>query len=154
ALGGSGPDRLVRVRAFSSHESKAHLVSNGVVVVLAVMAGTVGGVALLGALAVSSFLVAERTRQIGIRRALGATRQDVMRYFLVENALAVAAGTVLGIIATLVLYLMMKRLFNDMALDWRLLAATGVVLWIDATLAALVPARRAADIPPHIASRG
>ena len=48
--------------------------ANGVVVVLAVMAGTVGVVALLGALAVASFLVAERTRQIGIRRALGATR--------------------------------------------------------------------------------
>jgi putative ABC transport system permease protein len=154
ALGGSRPDRLVKVRPFSARAGRAHSISSGIVVILAVMAVTVCVVALLGALAVSSFLVAERTRQIGIRRALGATRQDVMRYFLVENALAVAAGTVLGIIATLVLYLMMKRLFHDMALDWRLLALTGVVLWIDATLAALVPARRAADIPPHIASRG
>jgi putative ABC transport system permease protein len=77
-----------------------------------------------------------------------------MRYFLVENALAVAAGTVLGIIATLVLYLMMKRLFHGLVLDWRHLAITAVLLWVDATLAALVPARRAADIPPHVASRG
>ncbi|HXU81008.1 MAG TPA: FtsX-like permease family protein, partial [Polyangia bacterium] len=83
-----------------------------------------------------------------------ATRRDVMRYFLVENALAVAAGTVLGVIATLVLYLMMKQLFHGLALDWRHLVITGALLWIDATLAAMIPARRAADIPPHVASRG
>jgi putative ABC transport system permease protein len=154
SLGPSGPDRLVKVRGFSARAGRAHSISSGIVVILSIMAVTVGVVALLGALAVSSFLVAERTRQIGIRRALGATRQDVMRYFLVENALAVAAGTVLGIIATLVLYLMMKRLFHGLVLDWRHLAITGVLLWVDATLAALVPARRAADIPPHVASRG
>jgi putative ABC transport system permease protein len=153
-LGPSRPDRLVKVRPFSARAGRAHSIASGIVVVLSIMAVTVGLVALLGALAVSSFLVAERTRQIGIRRALGATRQDVMRYFLVENALAVAAGTVLGILATLVLYLMMKRLFHDLVLDWRHLAITAVLLWVDATLAALVPARRAADIPPHVASRG
>jgi len=154
SLGPSRPDRLVKVRPFSARAGKAHSISSGIVVILSIMAVTVGVVALLGALAVSSFLVAERTRQIGIRRALGATRQDVMRYFLVENALAVAAGTVLGIIATLVLYLMMKRLFHGLVLDWRHLAITAALLWVDATLAALVPARRAADIPPHVASRG
>jgi putative ABC transport system permease protein len=154
ALGPSRADRLVRVRPFSARSGRAHAISSGIVVILAIMAVTVAVVALLGALAVSSFLVAERTRQIGIRRALGATRQDVMRYFLVENALAVAAGTVLGVIATLVLYLMMKELFRGLDLDWRHLALTAGLLWIDATLAAMVPARRAADIPPHVASRG
>jgi hypothetical protein len=49
---------------------------------------------------------------------------------------------------------MMKRLFHDLVLDWRHLAITAALLWVDATLAALVPARRAADIPPHVASRG
>ena len=48
----------------------------------------------------------------------------------------------------------MKQLFYDLRLDWRLLAMTCLLLWVDTTLAALVPARRAADIPPHVASRG
>jgi putative ABC transport system permease protein len=154
SLGPSRADRLVGVREFSSRGGRAHAISSGIVVVLSIMAVTVGLVALLGALAVASFLVAERTRQIGIRRALGATRGDIVRYFLVENALAVAAGTAIGVVATLVLMLMMKRLFHDLVLHWWQLGLTCLLLWVDATLAALVPARRAADIPPHVASRG
>jgi putative ABC transport system permease protein len=114
---------------------------------------TVGLLALLGALAVSSFLVAERTRQIGIRRALGATRRDVIRYFLVENALATLLGTAVGLLMTACLYLVMRKVFLGIQLSPKLLLLTGALLWIDATLAAMIPARRAAQIPPSVASR-
>ena len=125
----------------------------GLVIILSIMGVTVGLLALLGALAVSSFLVAERTRQIGIRRALGATRRDVIRYFLVENALATLLGTAVGLLLTGCLYLAMRRVFVGIQLDPKLLLLTGGLLWLDATLAAMIPARRAADIPPSVASR-
>jgi putative ABC transport system permease protein len=125
----------------------------GLVVILSIMGVTVGLLALLGALAVSSFLVAERTRQIGIRRALGATRRDVIRYFLVENALATLLGTLVGLVMTACLYLAMRKVFLGIQLSPKLLLLTGGLLWIDATLAAMIPARRAAEIPPSVASR-
>jgi putative ABC transport system permease protein len=121
---------------------------------LFIFGAVVGVVALLGALAVSSFLVNERTRQIGIRRALGATRQDVIRYFLVENSIATALGEGLGLLCTLGLFMTMKRVFPELALGWHFLAITGVLLWLNTTLGAMIPAHRAADVPPSVASRG
>jgi putative ABC transport system permease protein len=154
ALGPTRADRVVTVVPFEPKNSRHHDIANGLVVILAIFGAIVGFIALLGAIAVSSFLVAERTRQIGIRRALGATRLDVIRYFLVENSIATACGTTIGVFVTLAMFLLMRNVFTDLAFKWRYVALTGFLLWFDATLAAMIPARRAADIPPSVASRG
>ena len=60
----------------------------------------------------------------------------------------------LGLAITLGLCRLMRRAFPGLEADWRLLALTVALLWVDCTLAALVPARRAARIPPSAASRG
>ena len=54
-------------------------------------------VALAGSLALASFSVAERTRQIGVRRALGASRGEIVRYFLLENLILTSFGLGLGL---------------------------------------------------------
>ena len=154
ALGPPRADRLVTVAPFDPKVSRHHDIASGLVIMLAIFGAIVGLIALLGALAVSSFLVAERTRQIGIRRALGASRADIIRYFLVENSIATAVGTGIGIFVTLAMFLMMRNLFSELELKWRYVVLTGLLLWFDATLAAMIPARRAADIPPSVASRG
>jgi putative ABC transport system permease protein len=113
----------------------------------------VGFVALLGPVAVASFLVAERTAQIGVRRALGATRFDVIRYFLVENALAMALGTSLGALLTVPFFLFMRRYFYGAELRPWMLILTAALLFVDGTLAALLPALRASRIAPSVAAR-
>jgi putative ABC transport system permease protein len=69
-----------------------------------------------------------RSKQIGTRRTLGATRFDIVRFFMVENWLITSIGITIGI-------------------------AGMVALWVLGQLAVLVPARRAANIPPAIATR-
>ena len=111
-------------------------------------------VVFFGALAASSFLVAGRTKQIGIRRALGARRGDIVRYFLVENALLSLFGLVLGAGLTWAVNGVVHR-FVPMAFDVN--ASTTLVVTtlfaIGSVGAALVPALRAARIHPSAALR-
>jgi putative ABC transport system permease protein len=152
-FGPSGPGQLVQVKRFDSSRGIHTQLIEALFVIFAIMGVTVGLLALLGAAAVASFLVAERTRQIGIRRAIGAARRDVIRYFLVENAVASLLGTGLGLMMTAALYVVMQRVFIGIQFNVRFLGLTALLLWLVATLAAMIPARRAAEIPPSIASR-
>lgn len=145
--------RFVETRAFDSAESLHHRVGGGLLRLLGFFGLLLGLVVLLGALAATSFLVAQRTRQIGIRRALGATKADIVGYFLVESLLATTLGSLLGVAGSIVLYRMMKPLFPQISFDLRLLSAALGVLWLASILATLIPALRAARIPPSVASR-
>jgi len=153
ALGGSAPARYLSVIPFDSRAAKHHAIASGLVTIMTIFGATVAFLALLGVLAVSSYVVTERTRQIGIRRALGGTRGDIVRYFLVESSLATLFGTGLGLISTLALFVFMKRVFTELRFDGRYLALTAFCLWIIATVAAMIPARRAARIPPSVATK-
>jgi putative ABC transport system permease protein len=156
AMGASHLDREVHVTRFDSSDGKHHAVGRGVAAVLGMMGLSVGAGALIGAIALSAFLVRQRRRQIGIRRALGASRADIIRYFLVENSIATALGTGLGLLVLLGL-LSLAGLSGQQTFvtwTWRSPAASALLLWVGATLAAMLPARRAADIPPSVASRG
>jgi len=131
--------------------ARSHRVARGAIIVVLWMTVIVVGVTLAGALAVTSFSVAERTRQIGVRRALGATRGDIVRYFLVENALATTAGIAIGLAITLPL----NRLMSSMvpAVAWWQMALSTVLVWAAGLLSALAPALRAARTPPTVATR-
>lgn len=152
-LGASDPDRSVSVMAFDSSRTRYHQIASGLVAVLSIFGLTVAVVTLMGAVAVSAFLVVARTRQIGVHRALGATRRDVIRNFAVEHSAAAALGTVLGLGMTLILFLLMRRVFLGVQLNWGYLAITAVLMWSQTTLAVLIPARRAARIAPSVATR-
>jgi putative ABC transport system permease protein len=153
ALGGKWPETTVAVKPYTLENARHYKITHGILLMLVIMAVNVGFLALLGPLAVSSFLVAERTRQIGVRRALGATRGDIIRYFLVENALAVTLGTAIGAVVTAILMLAMRGAFFSIGLSpWQLLLAA-FLLWLDGTLAALLPALRAARIAPSVATK-
>ena len=73
-------------------------------------------VALAGSLALASFSVAERTRQIGVRRALGASRGEIVRYFLFENLLLTGFGLGLGLGLAVGLNQVLRRIMADLAL--------------------------------------
>jgi putative ABC transport system permease protein len=153
ALGPPGPARLVEVTRLGVTPSPQRAFVDGLIVLFALVGALLAVIAITGALALSSYLVAERTRQIGIRRALGATRWAVIRYFLVESAVAGALGVALGALLTATLYHLTTAMFPGMRLTWPSLTVTALLLWGGAVLAAYVPARRAAHISPSEASR-
>jgi putative ABC transport system permease protein len=107
----------------------------------------------LGIVGVTSFAVAERTRQIGTRRALGATRPAIVRYFLVENWMITSLGSVLGLVLAYALNYVLVTSTQGVKLDWRLLVIGIALLWLQTIAATIAPAMRAALVPPVIATR-
>ena len=119
----------------------------GMVIILIVI---VTGMGIVG---VTSFSVTERTRQIGTRRALGATKPAIVRYFLMENWIITNSGLILGIVLAYALNYLLVTNTSGAKLDWRFVAAGVLLLWIQGIVATLMPATRAAAVPPVIATR-
>jgi len=107
----------------------------------------------LGILGITALSVSERTKQIGTRRALGATRSDILRHFMMENWLTTTAGIVAGVIGAYALNFLLVSKLTDVKMPWELVASGVVLLWINGLVATLPPALRAARVPPSIATR-
>ncbi|MGA9334050.1 MAG: FtsX-like permease family protein, partial [Rudaea sp.] len=107
----------------------------------------------LGIVGLVSFWVAQRRKQIGVRRALGATRGDILHYFQTENFLIVSAGIVLGMALAFGLNLLLMKHYELPRLPLYYLPIGALVLWGLGQLAVLGPALRAAAVPPVVATR-
>ncbi|MGH8033554.1 MAG: ABC transporter permease [Luteimonas sp.] len=107
----------------------------------------------LGIVGLSSFWVQQRTKQIGVRRALGATRGQILRYFQTENFLLVTVGIALGMLLAYAInqWLMAKYALPRLPLSYLPIGA--VTLWLLGQIAVFGPARRAAAVPPAVATR-
>jgi predicted permease len=128
------------------HRSAAYLV--GGFAVLALVLGVVG---LYGVIAYS---VSQRTREIGVRMALGAQRSSVYQLVLGEAGRLIVIGVVVGLAGAVgAAMLMGKLLFGVQAWDAETLASVAVVLAASAMLASYIPARRAASVNPTEALR-
>jgi putative ABC transport system permease protein len=110
--------------------------------------------AALGIYGVISYAVSQRTRELGIRVALGATREKIVRLVITEGVWLAATGVVLGVFASLALTrALASLLFGVGKVDPFALAAAPVVLMAAALLGCYLPARRAAKVDPVIAMR-
>jgi ABC-type antimicrobial peptide transport system permease subunit len=102
-----------------------------------------------------SYSVAQRTREIGIRMAVGAARSDVIRLVMRQGMAVVLIGTLIGLTGALGLaQLIRSQLYGENALDPLTFAAVPVVLMCVAMVAIFVPARRASVVDPVLALRG
>jgi putative ABC transport system permease protein len=124
----------------------------------ALLLGVFGGVALLlaavGIYSVLSYIVRGRSREIGIRRALGARTSDVLRLVIVEGMSPALVGVAVGTIAALASARVIRTLvFGVSASDPVTLAAVGATLALVALIASLVPAYRASRLDPVKALR-
>jgi len=107
----------------------------------------------LGIVGLTSFWVAQRRKQIGIRRAIGATRGDILRYFQTENFLIVTFGIALGMLLAFVLNAVLMKFYELPHLPLYYLPLGALALWGLGQLAVLGPALRAAAVPPVVATR-
>jgi putative ABC transport system permease protein len=110
-------------------------------------------VTVIGIMGLTGFWVQKRTRQIGIRRALGARKADILRYFLAENLLIVGVGTAIGMLLASLGNRLLMRHYELAHLPWGYLPWGALVMVILSQLAVLGPALRAAAVPPVVATR-
>lgn len=107
----------------------------------------------LGIIGLTSFSVAERTRQIGTRRALGAQKEDILRYFLLENWIVTTLGLSLGVLLAVALNVALVHQANAHRMDASYLAGGVLLLWAAGLLATWFPALKGARVAPAIATR-
>jgi len=107
----------------------------------------------LGIVGLASFQVSVRTKQIGTRRAVGARRIDIIRYFMMENWLLTSAGVLVGTLLAFGFGHWLSTAYSLPRLQpWYVIGGV-LVLWLLGQVAVFMPARRAAAIPPAIATR-
>jgi putative ABC transport system permease protein len=107
----------------------------------------------LGIVGLASFWVQQRTKQIGVRRALGATKGQVLRYFQTENFLLATVGIVIGMLGAYGINQLLMSSYELSRLPALYLPIGALVLWALGQLSVLGPARRAAAVPPAVATR-
>lgn len=107
----------------------------------------------LGIVGLASFWVQQRTKQIGVRRALGATRGQILRYFQTENLLLATVGIALGMALAYGINLMLMERYELPRLPAMYLPIGALALWLLGQIAVFAPARRAAAVPPAVATR-
>jgi len=110
--------------------------------------------AVVGLYGLISHMVLQRTREIGIRVALGAQRRDILRMVLRQGIVATFAGVAIGIVAALALTrLLSSLLFGVTPGDWATFLSVAALLLVVAVVACSIPARRATRVDPIVALR-
>jgi putative ABC transport system permease protein len=123
-------------------------------ILLSIFAGVALVLSAVGVFGVISHLVSQRTREIGVRVALGAQRSDVLRLILSEGARLILFGVAIGLAASLGLTrLLATILFGVRASDPVTLILVSVILSAVAFLACYIPARLATRVDPMVALR-
>lgn len=154
-LADSNHGRIVRsLHSIASVRADYYVKDRAMMIILGTVIFCLLTITALGIVGMASFWVTQRTRQIGTRRALGATRLSILRYFLTENFLITTGGLVLGSVLTYAfsLWLMAHSQVGKL-LPWEYLPIGFVCLWLLGQIAVLGPATRAARVPPAIATR-
>ncbi|MEM8817740.1 MAG: FtsX-like permease family protein [Pseudomonadota bacterium] len=153
-LADSNRTRLIRnVRSMEEIVKNSYEGDNAIAVTLSVAVVLLLGVTGLGIVGLASFTVRQRTKQIGTRRAIGARKRDIIRYFLIENWLMTTIGIALGTVLTIGINYSLASAFDIDQLNYAFLVAGMFMLWLLGFMAVAEPARRAAQVSPSIATR-
>jgi putative ABC transport system permease protein len=134
-----------REEAYASDKSVATLLS---IVCGLLLLATAGGI-----VGLSSFWVSQRRTQIGIRRALGATTGDILRYFHAENFLIVTGGVCIGLVLAVLANISLMKVYPLQVMPLYVPVVGALALWGLGQLAVWGPASYAAKVPPVVAIR-
>jgi len=153
-LGRVNAERVFDVKSLSEYKEGGYTLNRYMGGMLTIVTILLVFVTAIGILGMAYFSVTRRTRQIGVRRALGANRMDIIRYFLMENTLIVCFGLALGLVGALLLNSTYTRMVQpSTALSPGLIIGALFFLWGVGTLSTLLPAIKASRIAPAEATR-
>jgi putative ABC transport system permease protein len=147
-------ERILRTKSMTEVRAEAYRGDHGLIVLLVAVCTALLLITAFGIVGLTSYWVSQRRRQIGIRRALGATRRAILHYFQTENLLIAAAGAAAGAALAIGLNLWMVRSFEVVRMDSSRAFIGALIMLGLGQLAVLYPALRAASIPPALATRG
>lgn len=146
--------RLIRnTRTMGEIREAAYATDSAMVKLLVFIVSLLTAITSLGIVGLASFSVTRRTRQIGTRRALGATRPAILRYFMLENFIISTVGVTAGALLGVAVNMGLVQMFNLTPIAWYMIPSAMLVLWLVGQLAVYGPARRASNISPAIATR-
>jgi len=153
-LSQSNTDRIIRsAETVDDARKLAYLGDAAMISILTFVIALLTAITGLGIVGLASFSVARRTRQIGIRRALGATKSMIVRYFMIENFIVSSVGIVVGGVLAVALNILMVQAFSLTPLAWYVIPIAMITLWVVGQIAVAGPARKASNISPAIATR-
>ena len=141
------------VRTFAQVRQRSYQSDRGMALLMGVICVVFLAIPAAGIVGLTSFWVGERRKQIGVRRALGATRRDILGYFLTENLLIGAGGVAVGAVLAVGLNLWMVTQFEMSRFSLGYVAVGVVALLALGQAAVLAPAMRAARVSPVEATR-
>ncbi|AZQ83487.1 FtsX-like permease family protein [Colwellia sp. Arc7-635] len=154
ALAESDKERIIRrvttVEDTRKRSYQQHNATNKILTTVVITLTLVTGFGIVG---LAIFSINRRTKQIGTRRALGATKGQIMRYFMVENFIISTFGNIIGCIGAVALNMWLVNTFNLSPISFELIAFGVIALFIVGQLAVLYPASKAAMIAPATATR-
>src|SRR6185295_9798398 len=127
-------------------EKSAELTRSGIrssVIILSAVGVLVLAVTMVGVAGLAAFNVTTRTKQLGTRRAIGARKFHILRYFLVENWLITSGGALLGCVLALAAGIKLSTMYQTPRLPLYYLVAGVALVWVVGVLSVAIPARRA-----------
>lgn len=141
------------VRTFEMVRASAYEADRGMAVLMSIVCAVLLAITAAGIVGLSSFWVGQRRKQIGVRRALGARKSDILSYFMTENFLIALAGVVVGVVLALGMNQWMLTKFEMERLSFTYVLAGVVVLLGLGQAAVFAPALRASRVSPVEATR-
>ena len=155
ALRKRDPNRVIAtpMKKMSDMKLQSYAGDSLMAVTLSTVTGLVLVFSALGIFGLATFNVNTRTRQIGTRRAVGARKRDIVRYFMTENWIITTLGVVVGCCLALAAGFWLSTQFQLPRLDLYYLIGGVLGLWLVGQLAAWQPSRKAAKVSPAMATR-
>ena len=141
------------VESLETARARAYRDDRGLAKVLITICLALLSITSLGIVGLTSYWVAQRRHQIGIRRALGANKLNIVGYFQTENIIITGSAALLGALLALAINQWMVRSFEMMTLDFDYVVMSALIIMALGQFSVVVPAIRASTIPPSIAIR-
>ncbi|MCJ8292770.1 MAG: FtsX-like permease family protein [Colwellia sp.] len=144
---------IFRIYTMAEHMQRFYRHDKGLAQLFLMLCGLMIFVTAISSYAYSQFHISRQKKFIGIRRALGARKKDILLYVLTENWLVYSIGCVLGLGMALAFNILLSQYISLSKPDIMLFLLASAVIFVAGTLATLIPAIKTSNIPPVIATR-